>query len=178
MLLSGGIDSMATVHFFLSLGRKPCAIFIDYGQAALSRERKSAKLVSTHFNIQLFFAHWSAVIRKQAGYIPGRNGFLLMAGLMEKPPSVRTIALGIHAGTSYSDCTHDFVDRMQKVFDVYSNGKVHISSPFMDFEKNEIYSYCREYNLPFDLTYSCEAGPKPCGKCLSCKDRELLNASA
>ena len=177
VLLSGGIDSMATVHFFAAMRRKPCAMFIDYGQAALLSEKRSAAHIAKFFRINLLTAHWDPIIPKHAGYIAGRNAFLLLAGLMEKPPSVTTIALGIHAGTSYSDCSSHFVDEMQKIFDIYCDGRTHISCPFIDFQKIEIFSYCKENHLPLELTYSCESGPNPCGKCLSCKDRELLNAS-
>ena len=38
--------------------------------------------------------------------------------------------------------------------------------------------YALSKNVPVDITYSCEAGPHPCGKCLSCLDRIGLEAHA
>jgi 7-cyano-7-deazaguanine synthase len=178
ILLSGGVDSMACIHFYINIGKLPCALFIDYGQPASSKELECAKLISKHYGIKLFTASWKPVIDKKPGYIQARNAFLLIAALMEKPKSVSSVAIGLHSGTSYSDCQLKFILKMQKIYDLYCHKRIHISCPFMDFKKGDIYSYCFKYNLPISLTHSCEAGSKPCGKCLSCKDRELLNACA
>jgi 7-cyano-7-deazaguanine synthase len=177
VLLSGGIDSMACLHFFQEMGRKTCALFIDYGQPAASREAKCVKQLSRYFKIHLISTIWKPILKKRSGYIPSRNAFLLTTALMEKPPAVKTIVLGIHAGTSYSDCQPSFIHKIQQVYDLYCKKRVRISCPFLDFQKGEIYAYCIQHHLPLDLTYSCEArSDRPCGKCLSCKDRELLHA--
>jgi 7-cyano-7-deazaguanine synthase len=66
---------------------------------------------------------------------------------------------------------------MQKTFDLYTDGMVNISTPFIDWKKNEIYNYTKKNKIPVHLTYSCELGEKqPCGKCKSCKDLEYLYA--
>ena len=178
VLLSGGIDSMACVHFSIEMGRKPCGLFIDYGQPPALQESKSAKLVAKHFGITLYSTKFKSLQKKKSGYIPARNAFLLASALMEKPSAVHTIALGIHAGTSYFDCQPSFINKKQELFNFYSNNRVRIMCPFIEFQKAELYSYCRDRKLPFELTYSCEASSsRPCGKCLSCLDRELLNVS-
>jgi 7-cyano-7-deazaguanine synthase len=176
VLLSGGIDSMACVHFFKEMGRMPCGLFIDYGQPPADRESKCAKMIAEHFGIILYSSQWKSIQQKKSGYIPARNAFLLITALMEKPTEVNTIVLGIHSGTSYPDCQTKFMDKMQQIFDLYSSDKTRISCPFIDFQKVELYSYCKEQHLPIELTYSCESSSlEPCGKCLSCIDREMLN---
>ena len=89
-----------------------------------------------------------------------------------------SIKIGIHAGTGYPDCSKPFITPIQEVVNAYANGIVEILAPFIDWQKSDIYSYSKSNNVPIHLTYSCECGgPPPCGKCLSCKDRELLDAS-
>ena len=159
ILLSGGIDSAACVAFYLEMGRRPCAMFVDYQQHL-------TKLV------------WNGQTQKSEGLIPSRNAFLLTAALMERPSSVTTVAIGIHTGTNYKDCSSEFVVAMQTVYDVYGEGRISIATPFGDWTKGEIYAYCDSQRVPIALTYSCErSGEMPCGECLSCLDRRMIFAS-
>ncbi len=177
ILLSGGIDSAACVDFYIEFGRPPCGLFIDYGQPAAKNEAESAKAVANYYSIPLFCSKWEGHLTKTTGFICGRNSFLIVSALMERPITVSIIAIGIHAGTVYQDCSKHFLTKMQNIIDLYENGKLKLSAPFIDFTKSEIYSYCIERRVPIELTYSCESGgPTPCGVCLSCKDRKMLNA--
>lgn len=178
ILLSGGIDSAACLDFYLGLGRKPCALFVGYGQPAESREEWAARAMANHYEISISCPRWTGTKSRGSGVISGRNAFLVTAALMERPPSVSVIATGIHAGTGYADCSADFVDGMQEVLDIYSEG-VQLAVPFLDWSKAEVFEYCLRRKVPLELTYSCEAGTSPpCGRCLSCMDREALDASA
>lgn len=177
ILLSGGVDSAACVDFYIEFGRFPCALFIDYGQPAARNEAISAKAIANYYSIRLFNSKWEGQIKKTSGFINGRNNFLVSAALMERPTNVSVIAIGIHKGTGYQDCSQIFLNKLQNIVDIYENGRVQLAAPFIDFSKSEIYSYCIERQIPIELTYSCEKDSlKPCGKCLSCKDREMLNA--
>jgi 7-cyano-7-deazaguanine synthase len=99
-----------------------------------------------------------------------------MAALMERPRSATGIAIGIHAGTAYPDCSPLFVDRMQAVYDLYTSGRVKIVAPFLEWSKGEILAYACSSGVPLGLTYSCEAGSEPpCECCRSCLDRKLLD---
>jgi len=179
ILTSGGIDSTVCIAFYINQGFIVEGLFIDYGQPALLRERKAIKKIAKHYKITVHEVKWKGVIEKQSGLIIGRNAFFLLSALMESPPNTRIIALGIHKGTDYPDCSKLFYKRMQSVLDIYTKGTVQFGAPFIDFTKAEIWHLGKEYNVPFELTYSCEKGLKqPCGKCLSCKDLEKLNASA
>lgn len=179
VLLSGGLDSAACLNFYIDLSRPTCGLFIDYQQPAANREGCAAKAIADYYDVFLYTAKWSGQSKKQSGIVAARNAFLLTAALMERPEQVTTIALGIHAGTQYADCSPEFVSRMQATFDIYSGGVVHIATPFEDWTKADIWAYALSRNVPVDLTYSCEAGPNhPCGKCLSCLDRMGLEAHA
>lgn len=178
VLLSGGIDSAACLDFYLGLGRKPCALFVGYGQPAESHEEWAARAMADHYKIPISCPRWTGVKTKGSGLISGRNAFLVAAALMERPSSVSMIASGIHAGTDYADCSAGFVDGMQAILDIYSEG-VQLAVPFLDWSKAEVFEYCLRREVPLELTYSCEAGSSPpCGRCLSCMDREALDASA
>lgn len=178
VLLSGGIDSAACLDFYRDLGRDPCALFVGYGQPAESSEERAARAVAAHYDVPISCPRWIGVKRKSSGLILGRNAFLVTIALMEKSPSVSMIAAGIHAGTGYADCSANFVDGMQAVLDMYSDS-VQFAAPFLDWSKAEVFEYCLRREVPLELTYSCEAGSSPpCGRCLSCMDREALDASA
>ena len=178
ILLSGGIDSAACVAFYLEMGRRPCAMFVDYQQPAARQEAFAAQAVSDYYRIHLTKLVWNGQTQKSEGLIPSRNAFLLTAALMERPSSVTTVAIGIHTGTNYKDCSSEFVVAMQTVYDVYGEGRISIATPFGDWTKGEIYAYCDSQRVPIALTYSCErSGEMPCGECLSCLDRRMIFAS-
>lgn len=176
ILLSGGIDSAACLDFFVRMERPTCALFVDYGQAAATQETQAACAVANYYGIQVQCLRLESRTPKNSGLITGRNAFLLTVALMEKPASVSVIALGIHAGSSYADCTGEFLDRAQALLDVHEE-KVHVAAPFLEWSKTEALEYCLLRNVPIALTYSCENGSSPpCGSCLSCNDRELVDA--
>src|SRR4051812_14778359 len=109
VLLSGGVDSAATVAFYVAFGRRPAGLFVDYEQPARHEEERAAAAVAAHFGIELSVARWSGPATKGVGLIRGRNLFLLAAALLERPSSVSVLALGLHAGTEYADCSPLFV---------------------------------------------------------------------
>jgi len=177
VLLSGGIDSSACVAFYIEQGFSVHGVFVDYGQAAAQREASAAEAIARHYRIPLARLVWSGLREKNAGLIYGRNAFLLVATLMELPDDTGTLALGVHSGTEYLDCTPVFVRKMQSVLDTYTQGRVQIGTPFLKWTKLDIWTYCKSRGVPVELTYSCERGvDQPCGKCLSCLDLEVLHA--
>ena len=179
VLLSGGMDSSACVAFYLERSFSVRCIFIDYGQDAAIREGVAARSVAQHFHVPLAKCRFLGFAQKGQGTIRGRNAFLLIAALMETPENVGTLALGIHSGTGYVDCASPFIRKMQSVFDAYTAGTVQIGTPFLEWTKADIHAFCRTRNVPLELTYSCELGlDQPCGGCHSCRDLEVLDASA
>jgi len=179
VLLSGGIDSSACVGFYTSKKSSVTALFIDYGQASRRHERRAATCISNHFGIPLRCLSLKGAAQKCKGEILARNAFLLYTALLEFPYRSGIIAIGIHAGTPYFDCSAKFIRSCQILFDTYADGRVQIGTPFLDWTKGEIWTYSLQQSLPLAMTYSCELGHRqPCGKCLSCKDLEVLHAGA
>ena len=176
ILLSGGVDSAACVRFYLEIGRLPAAIFVDYGQPAREREASAASDIAKYYGLPFRTAQWRGSRPKTVGDIPGRNAFLLSAALMERVHQEQVITIGIHSGTAYADCSHAFVERMQALYDLYTNGEVRIAAPFESWSKADVWTYALAHDVPVQLSYSCEASSEsPCGVCESCKDRESLD---
>jgi len=178
VLLSGGIDSTACIHFYKEQGADVSTVFIDYGQKAANRELVSAKRISRYFNVAFEKFTWTGKRIDKTGLILGRNAFFLTAVLMEIPYNTRIISLGVHAGTDYIDCSASFIGKMQAIIDDYTNGNIQLGVPFIKWHKIDIWNYCKIRDLPLELTYSCELGlDQPCGKCQSCRDLEVIYAS-
>jgi 7-cyano-7-deazaguanine synthase len=180
ILLSGGVDSASLLALVRpELGNTaPGALFVDYGQPAATCERSAAQALARAYEIPLRLA--SADIGPIAtGEVPGRNALLVHLALALAPQGPVSLFLGIHAGTAYVDCTPAFVEVMQASLDLHRAGEVRLAAPFLDWSKTEVYTYARAEGVPLQLTYSCEAGTMPpCGTCLSCSDRRLLDARA
>ncbi len=83
--------------------------------------------------------------------------------------------MGIHSGTPYYDCSKEFVSSVNSILKGYTSGEILLDAPFIDWNKEMIIQYCKDNDVPLDITYSCENGQEPpCGKCLSCLDRRFL----
>lgn len=178
MLLSGGIDSMACAHFYCTMGRSVCGIFVDYGQPSADHESLAASAVAQYLSIQLLTLAVRTKQPKTAGEVPARNGLLLCLAAMERPPSVLALALGIHAGTPYADCTGKFLGLAKQLLSLQTR-PVDVLAPFLEWQKEDIIAYAVKRRLPLEMTYSCEAGVlSPCGRCASCLDRRRLCARA
>ena len=178
IMLSGGIDSAASVDFYRSLNRRLCALHVDYGQASEVQERQAAQEVAAFYRVPLFFRRLDSARPKVAGEIPGRNAFLVLTAVIESPPTVRAVVLGIHAGTVYKDCSAAFVDGMNNLLRLHGYA-VEVLAPFLEWHKAEILRYCAKRQVPIGLTYSCERGGDiACGECLSCLDRRSVRAGA
>lgn len=177
VLLSGGIDSAACVRYYLDLGYQLRGLFIDYGQHARDNEGESAIQVANYYDIPLDKVSLSPINHFGPGEIRGRNAFLIIAALLYYPQFKGILSLGIHSGTPYYDCSQQFICDIATIIDAYAVGEVRIDAPFLAWDKSMIYAYCKEKGVPIHITYSCESGTDPpCGKCLSCKDREALDA--
>lgn len=176
VLMSGGVDSYACAHFLQRKGWQITGLFVDYRHAASEPELDSFFKVCRRLGIPSERASIGSSATFGSGEIVGRNGLLTMVALAVADPSTKLIAMGLHAGTPYYDCSTTFCQRMDALVAEYTVGRVHFFAPFIGWSKNHVYEYCRAENLDLSITYSCEVGlPTPCGKCLSCKDRQLLN---
>lgn len=151
----GGVDSTALIAYYLDLGFKVSGIHFGYGQPALGNEREAVEAISQHYQVPVVLSELrpSLVVRKDKECM-GRNAlFVLFAAQLLKGES-GLISLGIHAGTSYYDCSAAFTKDMQQLLDGYYRGTVVLDVPFVNFTKDEILRFCEEREVPLDLTFS------------------------
>jgi len=175
VLFSGGIDSTACIHLLRRNGHQVGGLFVDFGQAAARMEHRSVVALSEHLTIPLDVLEIRNNAAFGAGELIGRNAFLVLAALLCRQMQSNLIAIGIHAGTSYFDCSPAFASHISSLVEECSASRASVIAPFLHWSKDDVYSYFLSTNVPLSLTYSCEAsGPEPCQECASCKDRQRL----
>jgi len=173
VLASGGIDSTALIDFYLRQGMRVEGIHFQYGQNNGESELKSFEKVKTFYQIEGKVIKLDFSLSKKQDEIIGRNTvFLFVAGFSTE---AKKIALGIHADTPYYDCSRAFLRDSQKILDGYFAGTVQVDAPFIDLNKIDILTYCTEFKVPIELTYSCQRQNNwPCGVCPTCRELTLL----
>ena len=115
---------MACVEFYLEQVYTVEGLFFDYGQPAVKAESVAANKIATHYGIQLRTIQIPKLCSNSLGEIYGRNAIFAMCALGVNGYGTYKIAIGIHAGTSYSDCSVSFVDQMNRLYDLYANGTI------------------------------------------------------
>lgn len=175
VLFSGGIDSASCACLLQEQGYEVSALLIDFGQPAALQERAAARVITDRIGIPLQITKVCGGKEFASGEIVGRNAFLIFTGLLFASARPSLIALGLHSGTSYYDCSSSFFDQMQKVVQESTDGQVSLAAPFLNWEKADVYSYFVKTKIPASETYSCEVGGNPpCQACASCRDRARL----
>lgn len=176
ILMSGGVDSTALVHYYRSENYNIKGAFFDYGQKSNRYEKQAVQRIADYYNIEIEYLDLGFALNNVNGEYISRNAlFILMAANLNYK-KVSRIAIGTHYGTPYYDCSAMFMTDCQNIIDGYYDGTLTVEAPFLHYTKEQIFQYCRDNDIPLKLTYSCEKGNNtPCGTCPSCKDRSILN---
>ena len=179
VLASGGLDSTACLGYYVAEGYGARALWIDYGQAAAQAEESAVEQVTDHYNVPLQKVHTTGINWPQLGNelfeFRGRNLTLVSLAFNTAPVEPGLIALGIHQGTSFADCTNTFAEQLNNLLIFLSDGSLRLDCPFLQWSKLDIAKYALVHNVPIDLTYSCEKGLlPPCKECLKCQDTQAI----
>jgi 7-cyano-7-deazaguanine synthase len=175
VLMSGGIDSAACAHLLAWQGNTINAVFINHGQAAAAAEERAVREITTRMGANLSCYSVLGSEPFTAGELVGRNAFLVFTALFLTRARPGILAMGIHGGTPYWDCSEGFAREMEKLVAEHTDGKVVFVAPFLTWSKSEVYEYFLTTGIDVSVTYSCEAGTIPvCGRCASCRDRKAL----
>jgi 7-cyano-7-deazaguanine synthase len=175
VLMSGGIDSAACAAFLMAQGRNVSAMFVDHGQAAARLESAAVEGVAAELGLELRQVSFACGSTLGDGELVGRNALLTFAALFATHARTDSIALGLHAGTPYYDCSPAFLSLINRAVAEHTDGKVQVIAPFIDWSKQDVYDYFVRSGLSVTRTYSCERGVSPsCGACASCRDRKAL----
>ncbi len=200
VLLSGGLDSAATLFYAKSKGFKTYSLTFDYGQRHKKEINLAAKLArraASHWQLVAIELPWkgSSLLDKKlklpenrkigAGipstYVPGRN-IIFLSFAASYAESIKADAIFIGANiidySGYPDCREDFLKSIQQSINKgtkrgVENKKVRIYAPLLKKNKKQIVQLAKRLNVPLELTWSCYKGAKkPCGVCDSCKLRK------
>ncbi|WP_369126933.1 7-cyano-7-deazaguanine synthase [Roseibium algicola] len=173
--MSGGLDSSACAHFLSKQGVQVRGLFINYGQAALQAETAASRAMADFLSIPIDVCEVSNGQLFGAGELIGRNAMLIFSALFLSRGCSDLLALGLHAGTPYYDCSDRFINSASHLVSEITDNRTVLATPFLTWTKQEVVSYFCEAGLPTELSYSCELGLSPvCGRCASCLDREAL----
>lgn len=178
VLSSGGLDSTACIAYYLMRGYRPQALWVDYGQKAREPELRAITTLADHYSIELKTVKvigitWQTIHRNDE--IMGRNLLLASIGISSFPNSSGLVAIGIHSSTDYLDCSPVFMEQLSELARILSDGCVEMDFPFSTWTKGDILEFCKQHDVPINLTYSCLEGvDPPCGDCTSCQDRKQL----
>ena len=139
VLMSGGIDSAACAHLLAGQGNTINAVFIDYGQAAAATERRAVREITTQMGANLSCYSVLGSESFTAGELVGRNAFLVVTALFLTRARPGMLAMGIHGGTPYWDCSEGFAREMGRLVAEHTDGNVVFVAPFLAWSKSEVY---------------------------------------
>lgn len=175
VLASGGIDSAAVIKYYLSKNYMVSVLYCDYQQTTRDKELKAIQSVCNFYEVELTKISLGFSLKNIKEEFVGRNALFLTIALSFLPSSYSRVAMGIHSGTPYYDCSETFLLDYQEILDGYFGGTVLFEAPFLHFTKEQIIDFCMDENVPINLTYSCERGAEEiCNKCQSCIDRRVF----
>lgn len=120
VLLSGGIDSAVLAVSLVDSGWAVDALWIDYGQPAAGRESTSSRQIAEHLALPWSERRVRGPRVPRRGEIPGRNDLLVAMALIGGKAG--SVAIGIHSGTDYSDCSPEWVRSWQDLLAVQYGG--------------------------------------------------------
>ena len=178
MLSSGGIDSTACLSYYLLNGYLPSAMWVDYGQVAKVCELNAVRAVTAHFGVPLKIVEVQGLqwfLATSGDEFRGRNLLLSSIGVCSFPFSHGLIAMGIHGGTNYRDCSIEFQTEIDTLVRTVSDGRLAMDFPFGELTKIDVAAFCKKADIPINLTYSCLRGlVPPCEHCIACRDRRQV----
>jgi 7-cyano-7-deazaguanine synthase len=139
VLMSGGIDSAACAAFLVAQGMEVSALFVDHGQAASTHERTAVNSLAATLGIEVQHLAFIGATSFGSGELVGRNAFLVFAALFATRAQSSFIALGLHAGTPYYDCSPAFVETINRAVAEHTDGTVQVVAPFIEWTKRDVY---------------------------------------
>mgnify|MGYP000727584453 CR=1 FL=1 len=109
-------------------------------------------------------------------YVPNRNMvFLSVAAGLAESRGCSAVYYGAQCQDEYSywDCTEEFVNRLNAVFELNRRIPARIKAPFVNMRKSELVREGVRLGVDFSNTWSCyRGGVEACGVCPTCKERE------
>lgn len=203
VLLSGGFDSTAALHWAIQNHPNVRAISFDYGQPNRDAELYRAQTVAERLGVPWLRVAMAgtlprlgllATVTDHAGagginraFVPGRNAvFLSVAGAhaaLSWPSGNLDLVIGAcpEDAAGFPDCRPSFLAKMGETLRSALNREVQIVAPFIDRTKAQVFAaFDKRAEAIEDLarSYSCYRGGEPCGACSACVARAASFAAA
>lgn len=197
VLCSGGMDSVAALHWARAHHTLAAAISFDYGAKHNARElpfaaEHAAKLGVRHEIVRLDFVnrlftsdllvsggdipegHYEAENMKRT-VVPFRNAIMLsVATGFAESAGAEGLVIAAHGGDHaiYPDCREEFMRAMGDAMRLGTYAGVALLRPFIARTKGGIAAEGARLGVDFSRTWSCyKGGAIHCGKCGTCVER-------
>lgn len=200
VLLSGGMDSVAALHWSIAQGGTVRAICFDYGQPNRDNELYAAQATAARRSVPLAREHLADAVRTGAGlfrgvkdhddahqglhpaFVPGRNAVFLSIAAAHAATwfPVGTIALVVGANADdargFPDCGQSFFHTLARALSRGTAREIEIEAPFVGMTKAGIVAQASDAaREDMARSWSCYRGDRvPCGTCSPC----VLRAAA
>jgi len=197
VLCSGGMDSVAALHWAARHHTVAAAVSFDYGSKHNAREIPFAAeharslgvphtIIPLDFIANLFASdllktggsvpegHYEDKTMRQT-VVPFRNGIMLAAaGGLAESLGAEGLVIAAHSGDHaiYPDCREDFMRAMGDALRLGTYAGIQLLRPFIAFTKGQIVLEGTKLGVDFARTWSCYVGGDiHCGKCGTCVER-------
>ena len=200
VLVSGGMDSAATLALAREQGFACYALSVDYGQRHLSELAAAARVAkmlgavehkTVHVDLRsiggsALTADIDVPTDGGAGipvtYVPARNTIMLAVALgWAEALDARDIFCGVNAVdySGYPDCRPEFIDAFERLANLATKAGVEgrtlsIHAPLIRLSKADIVREGMRLGVDFATTVSCyqaDAEGRACGACDACRLR-------
>jgi 7-cyano-7-deazaguanine synthase len=204
VLLSGGMDSTACLHWALAHYAEVSAIGFDYGQPHRDAETSSAGKLAKRRGVQFEVlcladalrggivsavpTHEPATGGIHRAFVPGRNLVFLSLALGRAatywPTSEFDLILGacLEDASGFPDCTDHFINAANVALTLAIGRLARAIAPFSRVSKVDLVGLVKAmgWDAVYDLqrSWSCYVGKGPCGECTPCVLRRDAFAAA
>ena len=204
VLCSGGMDSVAALHWAARHHSVAAAVSFDYGSKHNAREipfaaEHARALGVPHTIIPLDFIarHFTSDLLQSGGAVPEghyedktmrqtvvpfRNGIMLAAaGGLAESVGAEGLVIAAHHGDHaiYPDCREEFMRAMGETMRTGTYAGIQLLRPFIDLDKGRIAARGASLGVDFSRTWSCyRGGDIHCGRCGTCVERREAFLSA
>lgn len=197
VLCSGGMDSVAALHWAHWRHTVAAVLSFDYGAKHNHREIPCAvaeagrlelphRIIALDFIAKLFTSdllrtggdipegHY-ADENMQRTVVPFRNGIMLAAAAgYAESVGAEGLVIAAHGGDHaiYPDCREDFMRAMGDALRLGTYAGIQLLRPFISMTKAQIAAEGARLGVDFSGTWSCyKGGAMHCGKCGTCVER-------
>jgi len=200
VLVSGGMDSATAAFEAKQRGCNLYFLHTTYGQETAEKESECAHRLADYMDVTDFLHietdHLARIGASSltddsisvddvdldsdeipSSYVPFRNANLLsMAVSYAEANDCNAVFIGAHSEdySGYPDCRPEFFEAFQQVIDVGTKPatSIELEAPFTNWSKTDIAEHGIEFDVPYELTWSCYRDEAPaCGTCDACAYR-------